>query len=190
MKKISFVLSFTIILVFSSLVLGGGRKAKPKPKPKPKPTPTVTTVSELNLLSYNLGLAHGYVPYAAARLPKLVTELKKSDADILCLQEVWSKEDRTTITNALKARYPHSVSAPTKQAYRKTGWFSGPTCRVRDLFGSNKFVSCILTTCSGKSGEEKSRCINNDCRPALDALAKSNRYCAESLMASVGENEI
>ena len=153
MKKFSFVLSFMIVLVFSSLVIGGGRKAKPKPKPQPKPTPPVSqSVTELNLLSYNLGLAHGYVPYAAARLPKLVTELKKSDADVLCLQEVWKKEDMTTITNALKSKYPYSVSAPIKQAYRKTGWFSGPACRVRDLFGKNKFVSCILTTCSGKSG--------------------------------------
>ena len=43
-------------------------------------------VNELNLLSYNIGLAHGYVPYAEARLPKLASELKKSDADILCLR--------------------------------------------------------------------------------------------------------
>lgn len=189
MKKNSLFVSSLIILVFSSLVLGGGRKPEPKPKPKPKP-PVSKSVNELNLLSYNIGLAHGYVPYAEARLPKLASELKKSTADILCLQEVWKQEDMTTIKNALKEKYPYSISAPIKQHYRKTGWFSGPACRVRDLFGDNKFVSCILTTCSGKSGEEKSRCINNDCRPALESLVKVNRNCAESLMASVGENEV
>ncbi|MEE2744689.1 MAG: endonuclease/exonuclease/phosphatase family protein [Bdellovibrionota bacterium] len=191
MKKFSWLFSFVLALTFSALVVGGGRKPAPKPKPKPKPKPpVVSNIKELKLLSYNLGLAHGYVPYAEARLPKLTEELKKSDADILCFQEVWKAEDRTKIINSLKSKYPYSVSAPTKQHHRKTGWFSGPACRVRDLFGDGKFISCILTTCSGKSGEEKSRCINNDCRPALESLTKSNRNCAESLMASVGQNEI
>ncbi len=190
MKKVSIFLAFLLACTFSILVLGGGRKPKPKPKPKPRPPIVVKKVNNVGLLSYNLGLAHGYVLHAAGRVPKLVEELKKSDADIMCFQEVWSGDDRATLVNALKSKFPYSVSAPTKQHARKTGWFSGPACRVRDLFGKNKFVSCILTTCSGKSGEEKSQCINNDCRPSLDSLAKVNRNCAESLMASVGQNEI
>ena len=142
MKKFSWLFSFVLALTFSALVIGGGRKPAPKPKPKPKP-PVVSNIKELKLLSYNLGLAHGYVPYAEARLPKLTAELKKSDADILCFQEVWKAEDRTKIINSLKSKYPYSVSAPTKQHHRKTGWFSGPACRVRDLFGAGKFISIM-----------------------------------------------
>ena len=148
-----------------------------------------TKVEELNLLTYNVGLAHGYVPYAEERLPLLTQELKKSDADVICFQEVWKDEDRNVIINNLKSKFPYSIAAPSNQQYRKTGWFKGPMCKITDFFGKGKFFSCILETCGGKSGEEKTQCINNDCRPALELLSHNNPHCVESLMASVGQNE-
>jgi len=146
--------------------------------------------THLSLLTYNLALAKGYVPYVDERFQKIVKELRKSDADIVCLQEVWKRSHKAFLAKEIKHKFPYSLSARKKQHARKEGWFSGAACGVGDLLGKNKFISCILERCSEKSGKDKNQCIKVVCRPVLDQLAKNNRVCAESLIASIGQNKL
>ncbi|MDH5582092.1 MAG: endonuclease/exonuclease/phosphatase family protein [Bdellovibrionales bacterium] len=141
----------------------------------------------LSLLSYNVGLAHGFVPYAKQRTPKIIEAIKNFPADIICLQEVWKDKDNKKLIRELRKEYPYINFNKVRNIRPKA---MGASCKKRDLFGKGKFVSCILNTCKGKTGEEGDRCVRQDCRAALDNLAKQKPTCAEALMASVGKNKV
>lgn len=152
------------------------------------PILVIAKTPSLKFLTYNTGLAHGFVPLAKKRLNPIISALRKSPADVICLQEVWSKKDQNKIKKALMENYPYSVIPEKKQ--KRVADSGKKTCKIKDLFGEGKFITCILSTCGDKTGEEKDSCINNDCRKSLDVLAESNPTCAAGLMASVGKNEI
>lgn len=136
--------------------------------------------------TYNLGLAHTFVPYAEERLSPLKEKLAHYDADVLCLQEVWKKSDQRKLTKVLKKRYPHHFVTKIKN-YR-TG--PRPTCKKDEIFGEGKFVSCMQNQCGDASGDDFTTCIINKCGNALQALKKTNRNCASALMAQVGKNPL
>lgn len=56
-----------------------------------------------------------------------------------------------------------------------------------DLVGDNKFLSCLISKCSGKSGEAQTTCLIENCGGALDALKVNNPQCASALFAQVGK---
>ena len=51
----------------------------------------------LTVETWNVGLAHGFVDHAAARLPAIVDAIEGADADVLCVQEAWEPGDRTAL---------------------------------------------------------------------------------------------
>lgn len=142
--------------------------------------------TEFTLTSYNLGLAHTFVPLAKERRPLIIEALKNESADVLCLQEVWTKKDQKKVIKSLKNQYPFVHISPTKQLHSaKRG-----VCKYNDLFGPEKFVSCMQTKCKGKTEDDLTSCIINDCRKPMDDLKDSNKVCAQALMAQVGKNKI
>jgi len=152
------------------------------------PMLVMANTPSLKFLTYNTGLTHGFVPYADKRVNPIIRALNTSPADVICLQEVWNKKDQKKIKKALSRKYPYSV-IPGKHQFRVAD--SGrKTCKIKDLFGEGKFITCILSVCGKKTGEEKDHCVANDCRKSLNALAKTNPTCADALMASVGKNEV
>lgn len=141
---------------------------------------------KLKLTTYNLGLAHTFIPYAEDRLGPIKSLLSNYEADVLCLQEVWEKKDRKEISNALNRNYPYSYSTKIKNF--RTG--KRPTCKISQIFGEGKFVSCMQNQCGGKQGDEFTDCIINQCGQALENLKEENRTCASALMAQVGKNPV
>lgn len=140
----------------------------------------------LKVTTYNLGLAHTFIPYAKERLKGLEQVLPKYDTDVLCLQEVWKKSDQKDVIKALENRYPHVFKTKIKN-FREG---SRPTCRRKEIFGEGKFVSCMQNQCGGKEGDEFTDCIIDKCGNALEELKETNRTCAQALMAQVGKNPI
>jgi endonuclease/exonuclease/phosphatase family metal-dependent hydrolase len=134
--------------------------------------------------AYNLGLAHGFVAYAKERIDPLIGEMLKVNADVYCLSEVWTNEDRTRIIRGLGKDYPHAHFTPITQTYST----SRPTCRVSDLFGKDKFATCVLKSCRGLDDSEFTQCVTSTCGPALRALQGDKRHCAQALMAQVGNS--
>ena len=140
----------------------------------------------LDVITYNLGLAHTFVPLAKERLPYLVEALKKSQADVLCLQEVWTKKDQKKILKGLKDIYPYSFKTQIKNVKSKRR----PTCKVKEIFGEGKFVGCMQTQCKNLDGDEFTDCIIERCGDSLSNLKNENRECATSLMAQVGKSTL
>jgi len=142
--------------------------------------------TEVSFTTYNLGLAHTFIPYAKERVEPLAKALNEHDSDVVCLQEVWKKKDQRKIVKALKGNFPFSFVEKTKK-FRQG---SKPTCKVSEIFGEGKFVSCMQNQCGGLDGDKFTDCIINKCGTALQNLKTENRTCASALMAQVGKNPI
>lgn len=142
--------------------------------------------NEIKLTTYNVGLAHTFVPHAKERLGHLIEALKNHNSDVLCLQEVWKKSDRKKISNELEELFAqeHFTKIKNLREGRR------PTCKVKELFGEGKFVSCMQNQCKGLDGDEFTDCILQKCGTALENLKQQNRQCATALMAQVGKNTI
>jgi endonuclease/exonuclease/phosphatase family metal-dependent hydrolase len=59
--------------------------------------------------TFNVALAGFFIPFEAERRPYIVDAIAASDADILCLQEVWDQTDKVAIRDASLEAYPHSA---------------------------------------------------------------------------------
>ena len=140
----------------------------------------------LKLETFNAGLAHGFVPHAKERISSLIEAVSQSDADVICLQEVWEISDRNKFFNELQKKYPHTWMTPVYQ----TTTSSRPSCKPWQILGKGKFVSCMSSQCSDAEGDEFSSCIIEKCSESLERLKKENRQCASALMAKVGKNPI
>lgn len=71
---------------------------------------------KLKILSFNLGLLRvkvkdrkvfEFTPYLEERFEKIVEEFKKSDADIISIQEIYNKMDVIRFIEELKFKYPY-----------------------------------------------------------------------------------
>ena len=135
--------------------------------------------------SFNVGLAHGFVAHSEERKASIVDAIVSSEADVMCLQEVWTQEDRDAVETAVRdARgedaHLFHLAVEQKQAS------SAPACGVGQLFGEDRFVSCMQDSCGGLEGKELTDCIVNSCGSALSALKDEEPECAQALMSQVG----
>ncbi|WP_127718432.1 endonuclease/exonuclease/phosphatase family protein [Halobacteriovorax sp. HLS] len=145
-----------------------------------------SSYAQLSIETFNTGLAHTYVPLAEERLPLIINDLKVNKSDVLCLQEVWTQEDRDRIIKELKSVYPYSHFSEIKQVRSKRK----PTCKIKNLFGKGKFVSCTLKECKGKDGDDFTQCVLNTCGESMEKLKNDNRVCANALLAQVGKSSL
>ncbi len=114
------------------------------------------TGTSLKLTTFNVGLAHTFVHHAKERLEPISERLQKLDSDIVCIQEAWTKKDRKKIKKALKKTYPHLHMTKIKQLKAK----KAPVCKIKELFGKGRFVSCMQKQCGGLDGDEFTDCIS------------------------------
>lgn len=140
----------------------------------------------LHVETWNVGLATGFVDHAAARRPLIVDALAGSEADVICLQEVWAKKERKDIRERLLGDYPYSV-VPDVEVRRAD---KAPACKRKDLFGEGKFVSCMSEQCGDLSGDAHTDCIITRCDQVLDRLRTDNPSCAQALFSQVGRGSL
>jgi endonuclease/exonuclease/phosphatase family metal-dependent hydrolase len=136
---------------------------------------------ELRVETYNVGLAHGFVDSAAERTPLIAADLAADTPDILCLQEAWTEDDRETLIEA--STYPYSYLLPVEQRYAD----DAPACRRKELFGEDRFASCMSSSCDGLKDDALTDCIVSRCGPVLGQLRDDNPQCANAVMAQVGK---
>ncbi len=138
----------------------------------------------LHVETWNVGLAHGFVDHAEVRAPEIWTAIEGSEADLVCLQEVWSEEDRDSAVETLAESHPQLHLTDNEQLKAS----SAPACRRGDLFGEDKFVSCLTGSCGGLEGDALTDCIIEECEPILAQLKTDKPECAKALMAQVGKS--
>jgi endonuclease/exonuclease/phosphatase family metal-dependent hydrolase len=133
------------------------------------------------IMTFNVGLAPSYVPFASERAPAIATALTNQNADVICLQEVWLKKDQELIREKLKSIYPYNFAFDSNPI--KTP--EAPSCQLGNLIGNGKFVNCLSNNCFLKNKDSLTSCILKNCTQALDNLKNENKYCAQALMAQV-----
>lgn len=138
----------------------------------------------LEVETWNVGLAHGFVDHAAPRAPEIWAAVEGSEADLVCLQEVWNEEDREAAVETLAASHPHTHLTENEQLKAS----KSPACRIGDLFGEDRFVSCLTDSCGGLEGDALTDCIIDECEPILAELKTEKPECAKALMAQVGKS--
>ncbi len=140
----------------------------------------------LRVETWNVGLAHGFVDNAADRLPHIAEALEASKADVICLQEAWEPADRFALRSGVENAYPYKHNTKVRQHKASTA----PVCKKADLFGEDKFVTCLLGPCGNTSGDDQVDCIIQQCGPVLTALKTDKPECANALMAQVGKSSV
>ncbi len=60
--------------------------------------------------TYNLALAGAFIPYEQERRQALPQAIAAADADILCLQEVWTQADKDLISAAAIGNFPYIIT--------------------------------------------------------------------------------
>lgn len=120
------------------------------------------------LVSYNAGLAHGAVALATERLPKIAAALEQVDADVICLQEVWTDDDAQAISSALSSKYPRTFRERTVDTSSKS-----TPC---GLWSTYKLDDCVSDNCTPQ-GISADECVKTVCKDRYDALSDGCKLC-------------
>lgn len=138
-----------------------------------------TTVGpNATVVTYNAGLATNFVGYAPERLPELGPALGKLNADVICLQEVWTDEDAAVVQAALQSTHPHQLRVATEDP--SAG--GAAACTVAE---ADPLATCVNANCQG--APSLAECALGNCFAEYNAAGAG---CKECLAANIGENSI
>jgi endonuclease/exonuclease/phosphatase family metal-dependent hydrolase len=121
-----------------------------------------------------MGLAPGYVPYAAERREPVVAAVTTSTADVICLQEVWFDEDREYVLSQLAESYPHQYSQ-----FEEVESGGDPACTPEE---GGPLMECA-TAAECDSATDLGQCVLTNCVTEYSALGPD---CQQCLAANLG----
>lgn len=130
-------------------------------------------------VSYNAGLARGFVPGAVERTPLVSAGVGLLAADVVCLQEVWVDEDVAAF-QAAASSYPTQIFPPA------TGpGTPGPApCTQADF---QPLLDCVLAEgCDTVCGDDQVGCVIGGCGTEFQELTSNAPECSQCIQANVG----
>ena len=133
----------------------------------------------LKVLTFNTGLAPGIVKFAQKRVEYVAEALAAEDADVICLQEVWTKEAQEAIVQAL-ALPPENVYYVETEGEGETGQ---DHCAAGDI---EEIMACAQEKCADEPPEEVTTCAARECVPHGVHLYLHSRPCLNCLTACAG----
>jgi endonuclease/exonuclease/phosphatase family metal-dependent hydrolase len=131
------------------------------------------------VVTYNAGLADGFVDAAVERVPAVVDGIDGLDAAVVFVQEVWTPADVTTLTDAVVDTYPHSQfldpmpDVPGAEP-------AGPACPLDE---SQPLEDCARQRCADVPSDELADCVLQGCGVEFSATCPECQTC---LAANVG----
>jgi endonuclease/exonuclease/phosphatase family metal-dependent hydrolase len=126
--------------------------------------------------TWNVGLASGFVDFAAQRRPSIIQALRGLDSDVVCLQEVWTPEDVSAIRDATSDLFPH-----VHQVQLEDTSVGPAACGENE---SDPLVACVDSRCAAVAASEIAGCVLEYCRPEFDALSDD---CTTCVVANIGK---
>ncbi len=122
-------------------------------------------------LTYNAGLAVGFVPGAEDRAAKTAAAVNGVEADLVCLQEVWRSDHAELFTGGWASTY-------VPDAQQDLG--DGAACTEDDL---SSLVECLDENCLDVCTDELVDCVFDNCAFPVLGLETG---CQSCVMANVG----
>jgi endonuclease/exonuclease/phosphatase family metal-dependent hydrolase len=128
----------------------------------------------VTVVTFNAGLAPGFVDGAASRTAPVTAAVDALDADVVCLQEVWLPSDVAAI-KAGTASFPYQDWPEGTQ-----DTLSDPGCTSDEL---DRVVGCVEDKCDGVCDEYTDDCMLGNCAVSF---INSSSSCQGCVMANVG----
>ncbi|MEM7435810.1 MAG: endonuclease/exonuclease/phosphatase family protein [Myxococcota bacterium] len=137
---------------------------------------------EVVVETFNLALAGAFIPFEDERRGPLANAIAEAEADILCLQEVWTQADKDMIASAASDNYPHiaqfednldtPIDDPTDQNGEIPPPPTSPPCpdivagddpeeTIEDQM--NAAIDCVRDRCSTIPGDENGQTTSTEC---------------------------
>ncbi|KAK7482741.1 hypothetical protein BaRGS_00026039 [Batillaria attramentaria] len=132
------------------------------------------------LITYNTGLnptVHGYKERRKTIPAVVSTEATKSEADFLCLQEVWYEEDVNSVLEAIESDFPYHFSAihhdlgELRDDRRKRAWSTVPC----NAWKFTKLMGCLTWNCTW--ADDQQSCMFLHCGHRLFDLSQECLSC-------------
>jgi len=134
--------------------------------------------AEFSAITFNAALAPQQQPYEDQRQPRIINALRAQDADVVCLQEVWTDETFDAFVEGLGDVYPHSYRAPTDSPM-----VADPQCEsLEDL---DDAMGCIEEKCTPE-GISSYDCSMGPCQEEVGALTDKCLYCLSANITTTG----
>ncbi len=129
---------------------------------------TAQSAQRVAIASWNAGLAYNFVPLTKERRESVIAAAAGIDADVVCLQEVWTDDDVAAVTAAAKAKgFAHILVEPTKEdvAGLPTACTAGDTkdlepCATTECGKSDSLVACVQSKCGKQLAAISEGCFN------------------------------
>ncbi len=133
--------------------------------------------SDVTFVTYNAGLAVGFVPGANERSAPVSQAVAGLDADVVCLQEMWLPEHVTELTGAAADAFPEShFLAPSQEVG------TDPACAEGEL---DSLATCLDTSCADVCTDELVDCALSSC--TFDFLGLEPT-CMRCVQANIGDD--
>ena len=137
--------------------------------------------------AFNVALAGSFIPYEAERRQPIADAIAAHDADILCLQEVWTQADKELIRDTAAQAFPHSafiennldtpVDDPTDQQGQIPPAPTTVPCPDESIGGlmpiresMDAAIDCVRDKCSTIPGSDEGRTTSAACASASCTL--------------------
>ncbi len=139
------------------------------------------------MVTWNAGLARGFVDYAIERSPEVAEAISEITAQIVAVQEVWNPEDVKTLVEATSDTHPHSFFldpqpqlSDHEQARADAAGSTGPPCPTDEAL---PLEDCARQNCDGVSDDQLSDCVLQSCGSEFAATCPECQTC---LAANIG----
>ncbi len=151
---------------------------------------------EVVIDTFNVALAGSFIPFETERRQPIADAIADATSDVLCLQEVWTQEDKELIQSAAAGAYPYAVffetnlDTPVDVPEDQNGEIppaptTVPCPDVEVLPGltieeqMNQAVDCVVENCSTIPGSDdgqttSAECAADSCVTAVAGLLLGN----------------
>jgi len=149
-----------VMLLGSTLLFACGGDEEPTPEPEPPP--------EMTAVTYNAGLALGFVEATDERAPLTTERVAMLQTDVLCVQEVWRQSDQEALSTMAADTLPNSAfidadpGEPGDTSCQEGETDDLLTCVQNagcDQICSDKLATCALQNCAAELGSLSSSCL-------------------------------
>ena len=141
-----------------------------------------TAPEPVTFVTYNAGLAVGFVPAAEDRTDLVASALAGLQADVICLQEVWLDEQVDAVKSATSSAFPHSYFPEASQELMESA-----ACVDGD---SDGLVECLDEDCGEACVDEIVDCLFEYCVIDFLTLSKDCARCAQAHVGTAEASEV
>ena len=160
-----------VLALVLAAACGGGDVAEPVMTDASGPP------ASLELVTFNAGLARGFVDLADARGAAVAEAIAELEADLVAVQEIWEPGDVERVRDAaLAAGFAEALfldPAPEQS--------DEPACHDDELAGTE---ACVRANCAGVPDDQLADCVLTSCGAEFGGLCETCQTC---LAANVGQ---